>query len=132
MKSAIYTANATAATLAIGDLIPLGSTIRRFGCNLRQDGNTITATGRGYYDVGATITAIPTAAGTITATLLKDGVPVTGATASATVSAANVAVTLPIKALVRNLTDCDSSILAIKLGGAAGQVTNVALVVEKV
>ena len=35
MKSAIYTANTTAATLAVGDVIPLGTTIRRYGCNLR-------------------------------------------------------------------------------------------------
>lgn len=131
MKSAIYTANTTAATLAVGDIIPLGTTIRRYGCNLRQDGNAVTATGRGYYKITAIVTAAPTAAGEIGATLLKDGIAVTGASASATATGAGDVVTLPITAIVRNLTDCDSSLLALRLADGAGQVTNVAVTVEK-
>lgn len=131
MKSAIYTANTTAATLAVGDIIPLGTTIRRYGCNLRQDGNAVTAAGRGYYKITAVVTAAPTAAGEIGATLLKDGIAVTGASASATATGAGDVVMLPITAIVRNLTDCDSSLLALRLDGSAGQVTNVAVTVEK-
>ena len=40
-KSAIYTANTSAQTVAVNDVIPVGITSRRFGCNIRQDGNTI-------------------------------------------------------------------------------------------
>lgn len=131
MKSAIYTANTTAATLAVGDIIPLGTTIRRYGCNLRQDGNAVTATGRGYYKITVAVTAAPTAAGEIGATLLKDGIAVTGASASATATGAGDVVMLPITAIVRNLTDCDSSLFALRLDDGAGQVTNVSLTVEK-
>lgn len=131
MKSAIYTANTTEATLAVGDIIPLGTTIRRYGCNLRQDGNAVTTTGRGYYKITAAVTAAPTAAGEIGATLLKDGIAVTGASASATATGAGDVVMLPITAIVRNLTDCDSSLLALRLDDGAGQVTNVAVTVEK-
>ena len=48
-KSAIYTANTSAQTVAVNDVIPVGITSRRFGCNIRQDGNTITLLGQGYY-----------------------------------------------------------------------------------
>lgn len=72
-----------------------------------------------------------TAIGTVTVTLLKDGVAVPGATASASVSTAGDAVNLSIDALVREQC-CDStSTLTLVLTGAAATVTNVAAVVEK-
>ena len=53
-KSAIFTANTNAQTVAVGGMLALGSTIRRYGCNLNQNGNSITINGcddAGYYDV---------------------------------------------------------------------------------
>ena len=55
-KSAIYTANTSAQTVAVNDIIPVGTTSRRFGCNIRQDGNTITLLGQGYYHVTVSAT----------------------------------------------------------------------------
>lgn len=130
-KSAIYTAMTTPTAVAVGGTIPLGTTIRRFGCNIAQDGNSITVSGRGYFKVSGSITLAPTATTIATVTLLKDGVPVSGGVASATVSTANNAVAVPIEAIVRNRCDCDSSILALQLTGTASSVTNVALAVEK-
>lgn len=77
-KSAIYTANTSAQTVAVNDVIPVGITSRRFGCNIRQDGNTITLLGQGYYHVTVSATLAPTAAGTVTLTGQKDGVAVIG------------------------------------------------------
>lgn len=128
-KSAIYTVNAVASTVAVGDLIPLGSTSRRYGCNLRQDGNGITATGAGYYLVTMSATVAPTAAGTVTITGQKDGVAIIGATATST-AAAGAATDLAFSTVVRNI-GCDSSILSFVLTGAAATVSNFAVSVVK-
>lgn len=128
-KSAIYTANAAASTVAVGDLIPLGSTSRRYGCNLRQDGNGITATGAGYYLVTMSATVAPTAAGAVTVTAQKDGVAIIGATATST-AAAGAATDLAFSAIVRNV-GCGSSILSFVLTGAAATVSNFAISVVK-
>lgn len=128
-RSAIYTANATANAVAVGDLIPLGSTSRRYGCNLRQDGNGITATGAGYYLVTMSATVAPTAAGAVTITGQKDGVAIIGATATST-AAAGAATDLAFSTIVRNI-GCDSSILSFVLTGAAATVSNFAVSVVK-
>ena len=129
-KSAIYTANTSAQTVAVNDVIPVGTTSRRFGCNIRQDGNAITLLGQGYYHVTVSATLAPTAAGTVTLTGQKDGVAVIGATASQVVAAAaptNLALTF----LVRNACGCESSILSFLLTGTAAVVNNMAVAVEK-
>ena len=128
-KSAIYTANAVASTVAVGDLIPLGSTSLRYGCNLRQDGNGITATGAGYYLITMSATVAPTAAGAVTITGQKDGVAIIGATATST-AAAGAATDLAFSAIVRNI-GCGSSILSFVLTGAAATVSNFAVSVVK-
>lgn len=130
-KSAIYTALSAPTSVLPGDIIPLGSTIRRFGCNIRQDGNTITIKGKGYFLVNVSVTVAPTAAGTVIITLNKDGIPITGATASGSVSTAANPVALPITAIARNACDCDSSIISLTLSGQASTVQNVAITVIK-
>ena len=130
-KSAIYTAMTTPASVAIGSTVPLGTTIRRFGCNIAQDGNAITIKGKGYFLVTASITAAPAAVGAVTVAMNKDGVPVSGATASNSVSTAANPTALPITAIVRNACDCDSSALSFTLDGTASSVQNVAVTVVK-
>ena len=131
-KSAIYTANATTQPLVVGNTIALGSIIRRFGCSVNLNGNGINLREAGYYDVKASVTAAPTAVGTVTATLFRNGVAVPGATASASVSTANNSVTLPIVALVRENCCDEDSTLTLVLSGTNSNVANVAVVVEKV
>lgn len=128
-KSIIYTTNVTASAVAVGDLIPLGRTSRRYGCNLRQDGNGITATGAGYYLVTMSATVAPTAAGAVTITGQKDGVAIIGATATST-AAAGAATDLAFSTVVRNI-GCNSSILSFVLTGAAATVSNFAVSVIK-
>lgn len=129
-KSAIYTANTSAQTVAVNDIIPVGTTSRRFGCNIRQDGNTITLTGPGYYLVNASATVAPTAAGTVSVTGQKDGVAVIGATAAATTTVAAESENLSLDFIVRNV-GCGSSILSFALGGAESTVSNLAVTVTK-
>lgn len=129
-KSAIYTTNVSNPTVAVGGIVPVGSTTRRYGCNVRQDGNTITLCGQGYYLINISATLSPSAAGTVSLTAQKDGVAIIGATASQTVAANGVA-NLGITAIVRNACGCESSILSLLLDGVASVVNNLAVTVAK-
>lgn len=130
-KSALYAAMQTPTAVAVDGVIPLGSLIRRYGCDVALNGNTVNITDAGYYDVDASVTVTPTAAGTVTVTLFKDGVAVPGATASAT-AAANGTVDLSIPALVRQFCCAAGSALTLVLTGAAATVNNVALRVQRI
>ena len=129
-KSAIYTTNVSAPTVAVGGIVPFGTTTRRYGCNIRQDGNAITLCGQGYYLVNISATLAPTAAGTVSLTAQKDGVAIIGATASQTAAAAGIT-NLDITAIVRNACGCESSLLSLILGGVESVVNNLAVTVEK-
>lgn len=129
-KSAIYTANATSTALTVGSTVPVGSTVRRFGSCVRQEGSSIALTAPGYYLVNASATLSPTAAGTVSITGQKDGVAVSGATASVTTAAAAASANLSLTFMVRNQC-CDSSVLSFVLGDAASTMTNFAVTVVK-
>lgn len=130
-KSAIYTVNTASPTVAVNGIVPLGNTVRRFGNCIRQDGDAISLCGKGYYLVTASVTATPSAAGTVTISAQKDGVVISGATGSATVAAAATTVDITITCIVRNICDCGGSLLSLVLTGAASVVNNAAVTVEK-
>ena len=130
-KSLIYTALTTPTAVLADGIIPLGTLVRRYGCALAMNGNGINVSETGYYDIKSSITVLPTAAGEITATVLVNGVPLTGATATATAAAAGDAVNLSIASVLRKCgCDCPDTI-TVQLS-AAGTVNNSALVVERV
>ena len=131
-KSLIYTAMQTPTAVAVNGVIPLGTIVRRYGCNCNLNGNGIAINGQGYYDVDVSVEAAPAAAGTVTVQLLKDGVAVPGATAAATVAAAADTVTLAFPATVRLGCCSTGSVLTLLLTGAASTVNNVAARVEKI
>ena len=137
-KSAIYAADPSGTVLtlstATGTVIPLGTTIRRFGCNAVLSGHGVLLNGQGYFNVDASVTFTPTAAGTYTVTLFKDGVAVPGATQTITAAAAGT-VPVNIPAIVRDQC-CDStSTLTLVVTSATVPATvtidNTAVVVTK-
>lgn len=130
-KSGIFVSNQASQSAASGSTLDLGTVIRRFGSNVALSGNGIMISGSGYYDVDATVIAAPTATGTVTVSLYKDGVAVPGATASMTVGTAGDIVTLPIVAMIREQCCNSSSTLTLNLSGVASTVTNVAMRVKK-
>lgn len=130
-KSAIYTTNTSKPTVAVGGVVPVGVTTRRFGCNIKQDGNAITLCGQGYYLVNVSATVAPTAAEAVSLTAQKDGVEIIGATAAATATGASDELNLSITALIRNACGCESSILSLVLGGTEAVVNNLSVVAEK-
>ena len=133
-KSAIYVANISAQNVAINGVINPGTIIRRFGPNLGLSGNAIQIDGAGYYDIEASITAAPTAAGNVTVTVFKDGVAIPGATATQSTTAANNPVNISISSLVREFCPCCDGLsnLTFVLTGTAAAVSNVAIVIEKI
>lgn len=131
-KSLIQTANQTTQTLAENSVIGLGTVIRRYGCNLRLSGNGIEVNGEGYYKIDCNVTAAPTAAGNVTVALYDNGVQVPGAIATATTTAADQSVTLPIETTIRQGCRCEGADnLVVMLTEGAGDVTNISLRVEK-
>ena len=130
-KSLIQTANSSQQNVAVNSIISLGSTLRRYGCNCRLNGDAIELRGEGYYTIDVDITVTPTAAGNVTVTLFRDGVAIPGATATATVGTAGNTVTLPITTTVRvGCCNGDSSITAVLIAGA-GVVNNISMRVIK-
>ena len=131
-KSLIQTVNQSSQTVAANSIIDLGSVIRRFGCNLRLNGNAIEVDGAGYYTIDCNVTLAPTAAGNVQVAIYKNGVPLTGATATGSVSTAGNPVTIPIQTTIREGCNCDGGTsLTLVLVAGASTVSNVALRVEK-
>lgn len=131
-KSLIQTVNQSNQTVAANSIIDLGSVIRRFGCNLRLNGNAIEVDGAGYYTIDCNITIAPTAAGTVQVAIFKNGVQLTGATATGSVSTAGNPITLPIQTTIREGCACEGGTsLTVVLISGAGTVSNIALRVEK-
>ena len=123
-SSLIYTVNNSAQSVDANGIINPGTVIRRFGCNLALAGNAIQASGRGYYDLLANVVVSPAATGDITATLLKDGVAIPGATATGSVSAIGDFVSLAVPAVIRETCCGDNTSAITCVLSAAGTVTN--------
>lgn len=128
-KSLIQVVNPFTQAVAVDGGISLGSVARRFGCNLKLTGNSIAASGDGYYAIDAAVTVEPTAEGTVTVGVFNNGVQLQGAIASASATAGDP-VTLPIVGTIRNMNCVDSNLTLVLLNGA-GNVTNVSMRVEK-
>lgn len=131
-KSLIQVVNQSNQAIAIQSVITPGTTVRRYGCNLRLSGNGIEVDGEGYYKIDATVTATPTSIGTVTVALYNNGVQIPGAISSGSVSTAGNAVTLPLVATIRQGCCCDSAdnITCVLLAGS-GTINNVSIRVEK-
>lgn len=129
-KSAIYTVNTNAQALAVGSVIDPGSVIRRYGQNIRLEGDDIRVSGSGYYKVTADVTITGTTAGTVTVSLLKDGTAISNS--SITVASGAVA-TIPILAIIREYGCCcdNTSTLSFVLSGTAETVSGINVIVEK-
>lgn len=101
-KSALYAINNSVVSLPDGGTYAPATIVRRYGQNYQLQGNGITLTGPGYYDIAAGATLSGSAAGTITLTAYQDGVAIPGMTASQTVKAAGDIVTLGVSGIIRN------------------------------
>lgn len=134
-KSLIQVANtsiqAVTPTANAPAIVSLGNTVRRYGCNLKLNGNSIEETGQGYYELEGTITVAPTAAGIVTVALFENGEIMPGSLVSGSVSTATNPVTLPLLATSRIACCCNSSSITVGVVEGVGNVSNVSLRVVK-
>ena len=131
-RSLIQTANQSSQGVAENSIISLGQVIRRFGCNLRLNGNAIEIEGAGYYTISGTVTLEPDAIGNASVALYLNGMPIPGAVATGSVSTVGNSVTLPLETTVRQGCACDgASAITCVLAGGASTATNISLRVEK-
>lgn len=132
-KSLIYTANTAGAVVPIGNTVPVGSIIRRYGKCIDATGSAINLSEEGYYDVDVSASVTAAVVGDVILALTQDGVPVPGARAVATIDTATTqAVNLKITAVIRVMC-CGNANLSVLVGGtAAPTVQNMALRVVKV
>lgn len=121
-KSALYAINNSVVSLLDGGTYAPATIVRRYGQNYQLQGNGITLTGPGYYDI---------AAGTITLTAYQDGVAIPGMTASQTVKAAGDIVTLGVSGIIRTYCTKPVSTLTIVASGMAATGTNLAIDITK-
>ena len=132
-KALIYTANTAGAEVPIGNTVPVGSIIRRYGRCIDATGSAVNLTEPGYYDVDISATVTAATAGDVILALTQNGVPVSGATAAVTITTVNTQTeNLSITAMVRVMC-CDTANLSVLVDGtAAPTVQNIALRVVKV
>ena len=130
-KSAIYVTNTALGTdIADNGIYAPTAIVRRYGKAIQLVGNGIQLNEGGYYEVNATATVTATAVGDITATLYQDGMPVAGATATATAAVGDV-VTLPIPTALVRVRCCGDSVLSVRISGQATTAYNLGWSVEK-
>lgn len=132
-KSLIYTANTSGAAVPIGNTVPVGSIIRRYGKCIDATGSAINVQETGYYDVDVSASVTAAAAGDVMLALTQDGVPVPGARAAVTVTTATTQVVdLSFSAVIRIMC-CGNSNLSVLVGGTAvPTIQNMAFRVVKV
>ena len=131
-KSLIQTANQSPQAVAANGIIGLGSTQRRYGCDLRLSGNSVEVGGTGYFKIDGAVSVSSTEAGAVTVAVYDNGIQIPGAIAYGEVTTVGNSVTLPIVATIRRGCCCESvDNLTLVLVEGPGTVNNVSLRVEK-
>lgn len=143
----IGTENTGSQTVLTNGIISLGSVYRKY-CKrannglptFASDSNSVTLNGQGVYHITATLVGAGTTAGTLTAQMLENGVPVVGGVASETITTADTELrTLVIDryVLVDNtcLLGCTSTLaktISFENTGIGATFSNVVVNVDKV
>lgn len=124
----IYTVNNAGAAVPIGNTVPVGSIIRRYGKCLDATGSAINLSEPGYYLVSISATFTAAAAGNVTLVLQQDGVAVAGATGTETIATATTEnANISMNPIVRVMC-CGNSRLSVVVGGTtAPTISNLAI-----
>lgn len=130
-NSLIYLATPSAASVVQGGVLPLTTIVRRRGQCVQQSNDSIVLGAPGYYRVSLTATFTAPAAGTVTLQARQDNVPITGGTASTTITTATTEVrSLSFDCLVR-VGCCEGPVtLSFVNTGVAINTSNIAVNVE--
>ena len=133
-KSLIDVATTTSSAVVANGVLPLTTIIRRRGNDVNLSGNSVALTdcGSNYYLVNVTATFTAPVEGTVTLNLQQNGVNVTGATASTTITTATTEIrSLSFSAIVRTLNNVGIDSLTIVNAGVAATFSNIDMTVIK-
>lgn len=133
-KSLIDVATTTSSAVVANGVLPLTTIIRRRGNDVNLSGNSVALTdcGSNYYLVNVTATFTAPIEGTVTLNLQQNGVNVTGATASTTITTATTEIrSLSFSAIVRTLNNVGIDSLTIVNAGIAATFSNIDMTVIK-
>lgn len=125
-------------SVVAGGIIPFSGSINRRGCSaLFSSPNTIKLTQKGSYLINASFTYLPTAAGTVTISMVINGVTSTINVGSSSTSTAGNPVNISIPALIR--VNCNNNCCAIDndteikyIVSVAGIISSSEVVVTKI
>lgn len=133
-KANIYVTTTTSSAVVANGVLPLSTIVRRKGNDVNLSGNSIALTdcGSNYYHVTVTATFTVPVAGDVTLSLQQNGVAVSGATASTTVTTPTTEVhSVSFTALVRTFNNQGIDSLIIVNTGVAATYSNIAVTVVK-
>lgn len=133
-KSLIDVATTTSSAVVANGVLPLTTIVRRRGNDVNLSGNSVALTdcGSNYYFVNVTATFTAPVEGTVTLNLQQNGVNVTGATASTTITTATTEIrSLSFSAIVRTLNNVGIDSLTIVNAGVAATFSNIDMAVIK-
>lgn len=115
MSSILSTYTTGGATVAAGATLPLGSATHRCGC-MALDGSAVRVPCPGYIRVDASVCFAPTAAGAVTVNLVDGTVVVASATATST--AANQMIAIPLTATLKGSRCSGAKVLSLTASAA--------------
>lgn len=130
-KSMIQLYNPSTQAVDVNGVINPGTTVRRFGCNLRQVGNGVEVNGEGYYGIYAAVSVAATAAGPVSVGILENGVQIPGAITTTYQATAAQPVAVPIVGTLRKGCSSGASVLTAVLLEGAGNVESLSWKVVK-
>lgn len=133
-KSNIYVATTASSAVVANGTLPLSTIVRRRGNDVNLSGNSIALTdcGSNYYLVSVNATFTAPVAGVVTLNLQQNGVNVTGATASTTVTTPTTEIhSLAFTAIIRTFNNQGIDSLSVVNAGVAATFSNIAISVEK-
>ena len=126
-KALMYTELNAATALTENSVIPLGNIVRRFGCAINQNGNSILLKEQGYYKITVLTEFEPTAATAFIMSLQENGNIIQGIEVTPTAAGAETETVLT--AIVR-VFGCQQKLLNVHIGNA-GTVNRMYVVAEK-
>ena len=130
-NSLIYLASPNPNAVLANGTLPLNTIVRRRGCSVQKSGDSVILGASGYYHVSVTETFTAPAAGTVALQGRIDNNPVTGATASTTITTANTEVRSLSYEFVVRVNCCNGPVtLSFVNTGVAINTSNIAVAVE--
>ena len=130
-NSLIYLTTPSAASIAENGVLPLTTIVRRRGQCIQQSNDSVVLGAPGYYHVTVNATFTAPVAGDVTLQLRQDNLPVSGGTASQTITTAATEVrSISFESIVR-VPCCGSPVtLSVINTGVAIDTSNISLAVE--